>query len=177
MSERVISEPGLPRGTGGAPHRINLLEVEDAARAMIVQAQRKVEELSRKTGELEEQFRKRREELAEEYRGRREILDDELAEIRNRTEKELDALRKEVKETTHKEALDEGYQEGFLRGREDGLKEGRTEGHAQGYKEGLEETGTRLGGELERVTASLQAILCELVYEFGSRFKYSCYEV
>jgi len=145
----------------------NLLNVEDMAKAMVREAKKQVEELSRKQALLEEEYRRRREELAEEYGKRREALEKELEEQRERAREEIDALRKEVEEKVRKEAFEEGYQEGLLRGREEGLEKG----YAEGERKALAETRERFGEELESVVRSLERLLSEVRARRDSLFR------
>ncbi len=159
MSERVIQELGKVRVRGDAPvEHLNLLQVEDLARGMIQQARAKVEEITCKLGQLEEQYRLRREQLADEIRIKRQVCDEELAALKARTEKELEALKAEVETRTRKEAQDAGFQEGFLRGRTDGLAEGREEGRRLAH----EETAQKLGKESAGALATLAALVAEV---------------
>jgi flagellar assembly protein FliH len=159
LSERVIHERGKVRVRGDAPvGHFNLLEVEEAARGMIQQARAKVEEVTCKLGQLEEQYRRRREELSEEIRIKRQVCDEEIAALRARTEKELEALGTEVRERTHEEAKDAGFQDGFLRGRADGLTQGRDEGRLAAH----EEMSQKFGKDFAAALAALESLVKDI---------------
>ena len=133
---------------------LDLLAVENIAKAILERAKKQVESLARKRAELEEEYRVRREELSEEYRRRREELKAEIEELRRRAEEELSALREEVKREAKKQAFEEGYQEGFIRGREEGFEEGK--------KAGLQKALEEAGPKLDETIRVLQSVASEL---------------